>query len=715
MGDGRLFGRLRMLRIVAIAVFVALVGRLWYIQTVRGAELRSQAEDNRFAAREIPADRGVIYDSAGRQVVINSARFTVGIVPGALARLEADERERVLRRVAEVVGRPLRARSASPRVGRSGPRDDLGVEQDEAVQAMFGARRSIESFLPRDRDGDAVFAGWHVVIVDRNVPRAQAFELMEESAELSGVIVDQAPVREYPAGPTLAHILGFTGSITEESLKDYLARGYRIYDVVGRSGIEATYEDVLRGAKGERVVQVDVRGREMNEVEVSRASAPGANLVLTLDLDIQEAAERALADGLRSTGASAGAVVAVDPRDGAIRSMVTLPNYDNNMFSTGASPDAFVALLSDPNRPLINRAISGQPPGSVYKMVTAAAALQEGKIDRSTQIMDPGVIVLPNQYDAAVEYSFPCWNRSGHGMVNVVQALAHSCDVFFYEVAGGYYEKGASQDGLGSELLAKYSNSFGLGLTTEVELLGEAEGHIPTASWLREFNGEFWGTGRTYHMGIGQGYTLASPLQMANATAAVANGGTLFRPHLVERVSGANGQGTDREIGGVLGNLPIDDAHLDAVREGMLGAVRYGTSRPDWTGLPTEIAVAGKTGTAEFCDWVSEEPVGYCRTDREGHLLTHAWFVAFAPYEAPEIAVAVFVSGAGLDHIIEGSRVAAPIAADVIRAYFELPERVRPSNSTDGCEGADCPEEVAEEGATETQSLTESSTVSETP
>ncbi len=695
MGERRLFGRLHALRFIAVAVFVALVGRLWYIQTVRGEELRSQAEDNRFAVREIPADRGVIYDSEGRQVVVNSARFTVGIVPGALARLETDERDRVLRRVAEVVGRPLRARKASPRVGTTGPRDDHSAEQDEVVRAMFGARRSIESFLPRDRNEDPIFAGWHIVTVDRNVPRARAFELMEESADLPGVIVDQAPVREYPAGPTLSHALGFTGAIVEDSLDDYLERGYRIYDIVGRSGLEATYEDALRGVKGERVVQVDVHGRELNEVEISRPSTPGANLELTLDLELQEAAEAALANGLRSVGATSGAVVALDPRDGAVRAMVTLPNYDNNMFSTGASPDAFVALLSDPNRPLINRAISSQPPGSIFKLITASAALQEGLVDRSTRIMDPGVIVLPNQYDPSIEYSFPCWNRSGHGSVNVVQALAHSCDVYFYEVAGGYFRHGANQDGLGSERLAKYAGYFGLGNLSEIELLGEAEGHVPTAAWLQEFNGEYWGTGNTYHMGIGQGHVLATPLQMANMTAAVANGGALHRPHLVERIVGGDDNAANREVGGELGRLPIDPGHLEAVREGMLGAVRYGTSRPDWTGLPTEIAVAGKTGTAEICDWVSKGDAGYCRRDREGHLLTHAWFIAFAPYDAPEIALAVFVSGAGLDRIIEGSQVAAPIAADVLRTYFDLPPR-RGVEQADPCEGDDCPEVEAE-------------------
>jgi penicillin-binding protein 2 len=268
-------------------------------------------------------------------------------------------------------------------------------------------------------------------------------------------------------------------------------------------------------------------------------------------------------------------------------------------------------------------------------------------------------------------------------MLNVVGALAHSCDVFFYEAAGGFYENGASQDGLGSERLARYARLFGLGAATGIELLGEVAGRVPTPGWLDESLGEYWGTGQTYIMGIGQGYTLTTPLQMANVTAAVANGGTLYRPHLVSEVVAADGTVVTRPSGR-LRQVPVAPAHLATVREGMLGAVEWGTALAAWTHLPRQVRIAGKTGTAEFCDYSPE--LNDCRRDKDGHLLTHAWFMSFAPYDRPEIALAVFVDGSGLDHVIQGSQVAAPIAADIYRAYFKLPTE---QPTTTPC--ADCP------------------------
>ncbi len=693
--------RLAVLQLALVGVIALLAARLWYIQAVRGPSLRAQAQSNRFVPREIEADRGVIYDREGQQVVFNVPRWTVSVVPAALGELTPLERERVMSQVANVVRRPWRSRSASPRVGRAGVRDAARIEQDEALGEIFGQRRSLESYLPRDEDGAVAWAGWSPIPVDRNVSREAAFLLQEAGTSLPGVIVERGSVREYPAGPTMAHLLGFTGSIPEETVSDYRERGYRIFDVVGRDAVEATYEDVLRGDKGSRTVMVDVMGKELAEVRVDRPPLPGDNLRMTLSLSFQRAVEEALAEGLARVGAKAGAVAAVDPRDGAVRALVTLPNYDNNLFSTGASPDEFVALLSNPTRPLVNRAIVGQPPGSTFKIITAAGALQDGNINRATTIRDPGVIRLPNQYNPEITYDFVCWLRSGHGALNVVGALANSCDVFFYEVAGGYYEQGANQAGLGSDRLAEFARSFGLGRTTEIELYGEAAGLVPTPAWLAALNGEVWTTGRTYNMGIGQGDVLASPLQMANAVAAVANGGILYRPHLIERVETMVEREPARSIprpGGELGRLPVDGAHLAAVREGMRGAVEYGTAQPWLSGLPTEIAIGAKTGTAEFCDW--DPRLADCRRDAEGNLLTHAWFVAFAPAEDPQIALAVFVDGSGLDDVIQGSEVAAPIAADVLRTFFDLPPR-RSADATsttpNPCpEGGDCPESDSE-------------------
>lgn len=673
--------RIGLLRIVLVATIALLGFRLWHIQMVRGSELQVQARDNSIVPRAVDADRGVIYDSAGRQVVFNRPRFSVGIVTAALPR-DAVERNRVLNKVARGLDLPrhsVPARAPSP----LHPADASGEGADAAVPATAAESASLDSLLPKNETGDLIRT-WDVAIVARNVARETWFRLQESSVDLPGVVFSDSPVREYAAGPTLAHLLGFTGSIPAEELVEYRAQGYAIFDAVGRDGLERTYEAHLRGDKGRKFVEVDAAGREVRLVEAPEAARPGHSLRLTIDLAFQQAAEEALRRGLARVGARSGAVVAIDPRDGAVRALVSLPNYDNNMFSTGAKAEDFAALLGNPDRPLINRAVAGQyPPGSTFKLVTAAASLQEGIIHNGTRIFDPGTIYLTNQYDPSVRYPFVCWNRSGHGSVNVVSALAHSCDVFFYEVSGGYYENGASQDGLGSERLARYSRQFGLGAPTGVELLGEAAGRVPTPGWLDETLGEYWGTGQTYIMGIGQGFMLTTPLQLTNVTAAVANGGTLYRPHLVAEVVDALDKTIERP-GGVIHSVPVDPAHLATIREGMLGAVQWGTARSAWTHLPGQIKIAGKTGTAEFCDYVPD--LNDCRRDKDGHLLTHAWFTSFAPFDAPEIALTVFVDGAGLDRIIEGSQVAAPVAAEVLRAFFGLP--TEPDSPTP-C--ADCP------------------------
>jgi penicillin-binding protein 2 len=673
--------RLRLTYLITGTVFAVLVLRLWYIQFVRGSELQTRAAANRFVAREIEADRGVLYDSAGRQVVLNRPRFTVSVVTAALPEDSSAER-RVLEHLATVLDIPLRTQQAAPSTSAATLAPAGSGAEAEAPASAPGSGASTPGLLTLLRAGadGRPPRGWQGVPIARNVPRDVAFQLMEESSDLPGVIIGEAPVREYPAGPTLAHILGFTGSIPEADLGDYRQKGYQIYDVVGRDGLEATYEDALRGTKGRKWAEVDAMGRELRTVGDPEPAVPGNSLYLTLDLDFQSAAEEALVAGLHRLGARSGAVVALDPNNGAIRALVSWPTFDNNMFSTGASPAEFAALLSDPNRPLVDRAISGQyAPGSTFKMITASAGLQEGVIGPKTRIFDPGLISLPNQYDPSIKYPFTCWLHSGHGSLNVVGAIANSCDVFFYEVAGGYFENGANQAGLGSRRLGDYARAFGLGTPTGVELLGESAGRVPSPEWLAENRqGEYWGTGQTYIMGIGQGYLLTTPLQMANVAAAVANGGTLYRPHLVDRIVDAAGT-VVAQPGAVLRHVSVAPEYLALVREGMRSAVDWGTANRAWTHLPAQLTVGGKTGTAEFCDWVVDKEGGYCRRDRDGHLLTHAWFVAFAPVDKPQIVVAAFVDGSGMDRVMEGSMDAAPIAAQVFRAWFHLPEPSPPT------------------------------------
>jgi len=308
---------------------------------------------------------------------------------------------------------------------------------------------------------------------------------------------------------------------------------------------------------------------------------------------------------------------------------------------------------------LVNHAISGQyPPGSVFKIVPAAAALEEGVVNRRTALTCQGTLWLPNKYfpdDPELAQQFYCWIHKydrGHGPLNIIQAIAHSCDIFFYQIAGGLEEF----QGLGLERLSEYARSFGLGQPTGIDLTGEATGLVPTKKWKRLNYAEGWATGDTYNVAIGQGFILVTPLQLLNATSAAANGGTLYRPQIVYQVTDADGQVIRPFAPEVLGQIPVSEENLALVCEGLRAAVEWGTG---WGANLEGIEVAGKTGTAEYPG----------PRDEEGHLPTHAWFTAFAPAEEPEIALLVFVAGGG-----DGAATAVPIAVDILRYYFDMPE-----------------------------------------
>jgi len=423
--------------------------------------------------------------------------------------------------------------------------------------------------------------------------------IMEENLDLPGVQVSVRSQRQYVEGELLSHGIGYVGSIPAKQADDYVNRPFNDYapqDKVGLMGVERTFEQVLRGRKGQRQLEIDVLGREVRVVgEVP--PEPGDNLILTIDLDIQRVAEDALRQEMSKGRARSGVVIAMNPQNGQILALVSLPNYDDNLFIGGISVDDYERLTQDAFRPLLNHAISGvYPPGSTFKIVTAAAALQEEVIQPNTYINDPGTIWLPNKFfpdDPSLAQPFYCWYEPGHGRLNVVGALAQSCDVFFYEVGGGYYDF----VGLGEERLGEYAQLFGFGQPTGIELPGESSGLVPTRKWKRLTYGESWVTGDTYNMAIGQGAILATPLQVLNALAAVANGGTLYRPQLVYQVQNADGEVVEGFQPDIIRRLPVAAEKLDLVRQGMRLAVLNGTAR---NASLLEAAVAGKTGTAEF-------------------------------------------------------------------------------------------------------------------
>ncbi len=628
--------RFVLFRAAIIIAFAAIAMRLWELQILSAHRFQSSADQNRFRLVPIDAPRGIIYDRYGQLLVRNVPSFVVSIVPAGLPD-DPVQKERVLQRLSQLLGIPVRLEQ-----------DESGAEaQAQGIEEILQTRTTSQ-FLP--------------VPIATNVDRQVAFLIEEEHLELPGVVIATEPLRFYPYGPLTSHILGYVGHIPRERLDDYEEKGYQPNDLVGLTGIELTYERFLRGVKGQKHIEVDAFEREIRVI-ASEPPIQGDSLVLTIDLELQQAVEKALREGMRKANSEVGVAIVMDPRTGEIRAMVSLPSYDANLFSGGISFADYQALSQDPRRPLVNHAISGQyPPGSTFKIVPASGALEDGIIDQHTQFVCRGKLLLPNKLfpgDPTQAQEFFCWRKAGHGPLNVVQAIAHSCDIFFYKLAGGY----ENFPGMGIERLAYYAQLFGFGERSHIDLPGEAAGLLPSDRWKRHTYGESWFTGDTYNAAIGQGFVLATPLQVLNATAAVANGGTLYRPQLVYRIVDAEGRTIQRLSPEIIRQLPISEENLALVRQGMRDAVVGGTA---WLLRLPEVAVAGKTGTAEY-PAVDEE--GNLILDEEGHLPTHAWFTAFAPYEEPEIALVVFLAGGG-----EGSQVAVPVASEILRYYFQIPE-----------------------------------------
>jgi penicillin-binding protein 2 len=379
---------------------------------------------------------------------------------------------------------------------------------------------------------------------------------------------------------------------------------------------------------------------------------------------LQEATTEALQEALDETGSKQGVAIAMNPQTGEILAMVSLPSFDNNMFSQGITPRQLALLSENPENPLVNHAIAGlYPPGSTYKIIPSAGSLQERTVAPDTTFFAEGILYLPNKFEPDnldLAQPFYCWLRTGHGEVDAVSALAYSCDVYFYQVGGGY--EPTEYEGLGLEKMVEYSEMFGLGEPTGIDLPGELGGLVPNKKWKRLNYAETWLTGDTYNMSIGQGFVLATPLQILNATAAIGNGGTLYRPYLVKEILDADDnviQSTEPEI---IRKLDVEPQFIQLVQQGLRAVVEWeqGTAHEHYD-VPGVVA-AGKTGTAEFCD---EYP--QC-LDGDGRVKTsHAWYTSYAPAYNPEIATVVFVYGGN-----EGSAVAVPVTNKILRHYFGI-------------------------------------------
>jgi len=697
-------------RIGIVAVFFLMVGRMIQLQVMRQDEYRTLADTNRLVRLETAAPRGVIYDRNDTILVRNRPSFEIAVVPADLelddletegVDEEALEIEQVLRMLRADTDTEVALRIGEIMFRKLGYSDFTRTVQNAGVQVAFmDAPAQVRPFIEDDRlvktVPEQVFfpdltsplplpglvalvqravtierqgsASDPVPILD-GLDRIRAFEISEQSFTLPALRVNQVPVREYIYGELLSHVLGFMGPIPAAAANSYRQAGYNdLNEKVGLNGLEYTYQDELRGSPGVRFVERDILGTDVRIVGDVLDPVPGLNLHLSLDRRLQEIMQRELQAAMDEKEAPWAVAAAMNPQNGQILGMVSLPSYDNNIFAERIGED-YLALERDERRPLINYAIGGlYPPGSTFKMVTASAGLAEGVITEDTTVVDSGPIYLANEYfpnDRSQAQEFVSWNHLRgivHGRINIVDALALSNDIYFYYLGGGYPDQ---FQGLGQRRLSKWTELYGYGELTGIDLPGEVTSIVPTDQWKRQLFAETWTTGDSYNMSIGQGYLLGTPLQVLQEAAAVANGGTLYVPRIVHHMTDANG-GVQKDFEPqIIRRLPLSDEDMEIVRRGMWSVVNAANGTGAVAQVPG-VTAAGKTGTAEFCEYLPEEQD--CRrveTPTGDFLPTHAWYVGFAPYENPEIAVVVFVYDGG-----EGSQTAAPVAQKIMAAYF---------------------------------------------
>jgi penicillin-binding protein 2 len=690
-------GRLILLRLFIILMVAILLYRVIWLQQNQGIQWQAQAEDNRFATITVDPARGVIFDRNGLPLAENLPSFDVTIIPAFLPDDEA-ELQAVYLRLSELTNVPITNTIQQQELIASA--DPATVNVYTQLANLYGEsvadtlnEAGVVPLLPESIAGTVEtfsFAQFLPAVITNNVPISMAYQVELESTYLPGVQVLERPLRDYPSGEYTAHIIGYTGPIPDES---YLDR-YERDDRVGWSGVEYTMEDTLAGVKGERQIEVDWTGRELRQIGLSVPPEPGHNIHLTIDVELQEKVQkimqgwielrRQVPDRDQITGqeefleVEQAAVVVLNPNTGEILALGNLPTFDNNRFANEVPVDYYLGLVRNDYTPLVNHAISGTyPPGSVYKLVTAAAAMQEGIVSPERLLTAPGDIIIPNRFapnDPGRSQQFVCWYRAGHGLMNMWGGLANSCDIYFYKVAGGFDQDGEFVDVLGVDRLHEYSLAFGMGQVQGIELPLEAPGNIPTQAWKRQTQGEGWSTGDDYNMAIGQGFVTNTPLQVAQMAAVIASQGFLYKPTIIHHITDVDGNIVQDFEPVVLNTLDVDRQYLDIIAESMYLVTQPPESHPQINAGGTAayvtwleeygINTAGKTGTAEYCDNIAIQR-GWCIA---GEILpTHSWYVGYAPYEDPEIVVASFIFNGG-----EGSLWAATLTRDVMEAYFEV-------------------------------------------
>ena len=576
---------------ILLAMFFIL-GKVFYLDIIEGKYYVAVSRENRIRNIIIKAPRGNILDKFGRVLARYSPSIDAVVMPNFLPKSSEDKKI-----LAEKVAGILNMNSGNVEI--------LFLSQNE---------KSSEQILLKE-----------------NISQDQALILAEKIIELPGISIEKTAIRNYEDSAIFSSVIGYDGKITKEEMDKN--KNYLMTDYIGKTGLEKSYEKELKGIYGAQQIEIDSKGEVKKNLGLINPQA-GNDLVLNIDQGLQKKIYDSLSAVLEKTKTKTAAAVAIDPSTGGILAIVSLPSYDNNLFAGGINSEDYKKLISDKTFPLLNRATSGEyPPGSTIKPAVAAAALSEKTILEETTVGCGGAIHIGG-------WSFGDWKTHGGG-IDVKKAIAESCDVFFYAVGGGY----ANIPGLGMDRMKKYENLFGFGEATGVDLPGELKGFIPSEEWKLNYKKEKWYIGDSYHCAIGQGFVLATPLQLANYTAALANGGTLYSPKVVNQIRRINGENEYIQPEIIRKNF-ISKEVMRIIREGMRQTITSGTAQP-LKDLP--VAVAGKTGTAEF----GEE-------DK-----THAWFVSFAPYDNPKIAMVVLVEGGG-----EGHSSAVPVTKEVYEWYF---------------------------------------------
>jgi len=556
----RLWPRFVVFALIIALVVTALGLRLFTLQIVSGGYYAGLARENRVRLQPVRAPRGLIFDRAGRQLVNNVATFAIKARP---ADLPFSERPAVVDRLATLLDmRPA----------------DITEALDRAAANRF-----------------------ELANVARDVPEEVALIIREEHLQLPGIEVTVEPRRQYPYGDLVAHVLGFTGAVTADDLARVGSLGYLQDDTIGKQGVEATFEETLRGEYGVEQVEVDARGEAIRLLRTLQPAEPGDSLELTIDVDVQRDAETAMRWAMDLIGLERGVVMAMNPQTGEILAMVSLPSYDNNLFSRGISTADYQELLNAPGAPLRNHAIADHaPPGSTYKLVTGTGGLQDGVLTDRT-------ILQTRAYLSIGSTRYWDWNRQGFGPLDIYDGFGRSSNTFFFQVARR----------LGIDRLAYWGSQFGFGERTGIDLPGEVRGMLPTNEWKMRLMNEPVYPGEVYQAGIGQGYDSFPPIQTLNAYAALANGGKLFKPQIVRRILSPVGEVVEEIEPELIRELDVDDSTLRIMRRAARRVVTIGQTY-NLVDLP--IVVAGKTGTAQF---------GV--RDAKGRLPHHSWFVGFVP------------------------------------------------------------------------------------